>query len=163
MKVEVEKLLKDVGFPEELFILRTGTDFVCVMFDSKTSNGETIKMVINWKSYTKFYNNSYRYIDTNPFKKKQGERCRNTSMIEQAISIITGQSLLTNNYEEMVKKTIATGTMYNEERELLSRQQPQRQPQLLSQGGRNKRKTRKRRKTRKLRKRRNKRKTSKHL
>ena len=35
LKVEVEKLLKDVGFPEELFILRTGTDFVCVMFDSK--------------------------------------------------------------------------------------------------------------------------------
>jgi broad specificity phosphatase PhoE len=131
--------------------------FISTCKENNNNNDINITIVLDWTDYTKFYGNSYRYIDPNPFKKKQGERCRNTSMIEQAISIITGQ----NNYEEMIKKTMATGTMYNEERELLSRRQPQRQPQR--QGGKNKRKTKKRRKTKKLRKFRNKRKMSRRL
>ena len=120
----------------------------CVTFNSDTSDKKVIKININWEYYTRFYNNLYRYIDKNPFKKKQGERCRDTSMIEQAISIIT--NVLPRDKDKNFV------TMNNEERNLLSRRQ----------GGRNKRKTRKRRKTkkrRKLRKRRNKRKTSKHL
>ena len=112
----------------------------CVTFNSDTSDAKVIKININWEYYTRFYNNSYRYIDKNPFKKKQGERCRDTSMIEQAISIITNV-LPRDKNDNFV-------TMENYER---------------LQGGRNRRKTRKRRKTKKLRKRRNKRKTSKHL
>jgi len=123
--------------------------FISTFKKKNNEEKNNITIVLDWSDYTKFYGNSYRYIDPNPFKKKQGERCRNTSMIEQAISIINKLPPSTNNYEN--------ATMANEERELLSRGQPQRQ------GGRNKRKTRKRRKTKKLRKRRNKRKTSKHL
>jgi hypothetical protein len=33
--VAVEELLKESGFPEELYVLRTGSDYVCVLFDAK--------------------------------------------------------------------------------------------------------------------------------
>ena len=113
----------------------------CNRFTSTCKENNIITIVLDWTDYTKFYGNSYRYIDPNPFKKKQGERCRNTSMIEQAISIITKLE------DTNVKINIKT-TELNKFNEV---------------GGKNKRKTRKRRKTRKLRKRRHKRKISKRL
>ena len=114
----------------------------CNRFTSTCKENNNITIVLDWTDYTKFYGNSYRYIDPNPFKKKQGERCRNTSMIEQAISIIT-------------TKLKDTGVNINIKT---------RKSNFFEEiGGRNRRKTRKHRKTRKLIKRRNKRKTSKRL
>jgi broad specificity phosphatase PhoE len=103
----------------------------CVMFNSETFDNTKIVIKINWSYYINFYDNSYR---GNTSKKIYGSKkqCRDTSMIEQAISIITGPSSSKNENVNVYK------TMENEERIL---------------GGKH-RKTKKRRKHRKTKKRR---------
>ena len=101
----------------------------CVMFNSETYDNTKIVINIVWSHYSNFYDNSYR---GNTSKKIYGSKkqCRDTSMIEQAISIITGP---------LPSKNININkTMENEERIL---------------GGKH-RKTKKRRKHRKTKKRR---------
>jgi hypothetical protein len=101
------------------------------MFNSETFDNTKIVIKINWSYYINFYDNSYR---GNTSKKIYGSKkqCRDTSMIEQAISIITGPSSSKNENVNVYK------TMENEERIL---------------GGKH-RKTKKRRKHRKTKKRR---------
>jgi broad specificity phosphatase PhoE len=79
----------------------------CVMFNSETYDNTKIVINIVWSYYSNFYDNSYR---GNTSKKIYGSKkqCRDTSMIEQAISIITGP-MISNNIN--VNKT-----MENEER-----------------------------------------------
>ena len=101
----------------------------CVMFNSETYDNTKIVINIDWSYYSNFYDNSYR---GNTSKKIYGSKkqCRDTSMIEQAISIINGPS--------SSKNINVNKTMENEERIL---------------GGKH-RKTKKRRKYRKTKKRR---------
>jgi len=35
LREAVEKLLVEAGFPEEHYIVKSGVDYICVMFDSK--------------------------------------------------------------------------------------------------------------------------------